>query len=91
MELDRSWKDRLDNRVNENVKNHIKVLKTEIDIMGEKILEKDEKTGNRRGPIHTALWVLKDRVDEIEGRNEKTSTRNETSSGPISSDTKVSN
>ena len=66
MELDRSWKDRLDNRVNENVKNHIKVLKTEIDIMGEKILEKDEKTGNRRGPIQTALWVLKDRIDELE-------------------------
>ena len=66
MELDRSWKDRLDNRVNENVKNYIKVLKTEMDIMGEKILEKDEKTGNRRGPIHTALWVLKDRIDELE-------------------------
>ena len=66
MELDRSWKDRLDNGVNENVKNHIKVLKTEMDIMGEKILEKDEKTGNRRGPIHTALWVLKDRIDELE-------------------------
>ena len=66
MELDRSWKDQLDNRVNVNVKNHIKVLKTEIDIMGEKILEKDEKTGNRRGPIHTALWVLKDRIDELE-------------------------
>ena len=65
MELDRSWKDRLDNRVNENVKNHIKVLKTEMDIMGEKILEKDKKTGNRRGPIHTALWVLKDRMDEL--------------------------
>ena len=43
MELDRSWKDQLDNRVNENVKNHIKVLKTEMDIMGEKIIEKDEK------------------------------------------------
>ena len=65
MELDRSWKDRLDSRVNENVKNHIKVLKTEMDIMGEKILEKDEKTGDRRGPIHTALWVLKDRMDEL--------------------------
>ena len=65
MELDRSWKDQLDNRVNENVKNHIKVLRTEMDIMGEKVLEKDEKTGNRRGNLHTALWVLKDRVDEI--------------------------
>ena len=65
MELDRSCKDQLDNRVNENVKNHIKVLKTEMDIMGEKILEKDEKTGDRRGPIHTALWVLKDRMDEL--------------------------
>ena len=66
MELDRSWKDQLDNRVNVNVKNHIKVLRTEMDIMGEKILEKDEKTGNRRGPVHTALWVLKDRIDELE-------------------------
>ena len=65
MELDRSWKDQLDNRVTENVKNHIKVLKTEMNIMGEKILEKDEKTGNRRGSIHTALWVLKDRMDEL--------------------------
>ena len=37
-----------------------------MDIMGEKILEKDEKTGNRRGPVHTALWVLKDRIDELE-------------------------
>jgi len=53
MELDRSWKDQLDNRVNENVKNHIKVLKTEMDIMCEKILEKDEKTGNREG-----LYIL---------------------------------
>ena len=72
-------------------KNYIKVLENEMNILGEKILEKDEKTGNRRGNLHTALWVLKDRVDEIEGRNEKTSTRNETSSGPDSSDTKVSN
>ena len=72
-------------------KNYIKVLENEMNILGEKILEKDEKTGNRRGNLHTALWVLKDRVDEIEGRNEKTSTRNETSSGPDSSDTTVSN
>jgi hypothetical protein len=66
MELDRSWKDQLNNRVHENVKNHIKVLRTEMDIMGEKIIEKDEKTGNRRGSVHTALWVLKDRIDELE-------------------------
>ena len=72
-------------------KNYIKVLENEMNILGEKILEKDEKTGNRRGNLHTALWVLKDRVDEIEGRNEKTSTRNETSSGPNGSGTKVSN
>ena len=72
-------------------KDYIKVLENEMNILGEKILEKDEKTGNRRGNLHTALWVLKDRVDEIEGRNEKTSTRNETSSGPDSPDTKVSN
>ena len=71
-------------------KKYLKVLENEMNILGEKILEKDEKTGNRRGNLHTALWVLKDRVDEIEGRNEKTSTRNETSSGPNSSDTTVS-
>ena len=71
-------------------KNYIKVLENEMNILGEKILEKDEKTGNRRGNLHTALWVLKDRVDEIEGRNEKTSTRNETSFGASSSNTTVS-
>ena len=74
-------------------KNYIKVLENEMNILGEKILEKDEKTGNRRGNLHTALWVLKDRVDEIEGRKDdkKTLTRSETSSGANSSDTKVSN
>ena len=74
-------------------KNYIKVLENEMNILGEKILEKDEKTGNRRGNLHTALWVLKDRVDEIEGRKDvkKTLTRSETSSGPNSSDTTVSN
>ena len=73
-------------------KNYIKVLENEMNILGEKILEKDEKTGNRRGNLHTALWVLKDRVDEIEGRNdnEKTSTRNETSFGANSQNTTVS-
>ena len=71
-------------------KNYIKVLENEMNILGEKILEKDEKTGNRRGNLHTALWVLKDRVDEIEGRNEKTSTRNETSFGASSPNITVS-
>ena len=71
-------------------KNYIKVLENEMNILGEKILEKDEKTGNRRGNLHTALWVLKDRVDEIEGRNEKTSTRKETSFGANSQNTTVS-
>ena len=73
-------------------KNYIKVLENEMNILGEKILDKDEKTGNRRGNLHTALWVLKDRVDEIEGRKDdkKTLTRSETSSGPDSPDTTVS-
>ena len=48
-------------------KKYIKVLENEMNILGEKILEKDEKTGNRRGRLHDALWVLKDRVDEIHG------------------------
>ncbi len=78
MELDRSWKDQLNNRVHENVKNHIKVLRTEMDIMGEKIIEKDEKTGNRRGSVHTALWVLKDRIDELEQIEDELNDRKDT-------------
>ena len=68
------------------LKKHLEVLSHEMDVLGEKILDKDEKTGNRRGNYHTALWVLKERVDEL--------TKNEgegTSSGAGSSDTKVSN
>jgi hypothetical protein len=67
------------------LKKHLDVLNHEMNILGEKILDKDEKTGNRRGNYHTALWVLKERVDEL--------TKNEgegTSSGAGSSDTKVS-
>ena len=67
------------------LKKHLDVLNHEMNILGEKILEKDEQTGNRRGNYHTALWVLKERVDEL--------TKNEgegTSSGAGSSDTKVS-
>ena len=65
------------------LKKHLDVLAHEMNVLGEKILDKDEKTGNRRGNYHTALWVLKERVDELtidEG----------TSSGAGSSDTKVS-
>ena len=74
------------------LKKHLDVLNHEMNILGERIIDKDEKTGNRRGDFHTALWVLKDRIDEIEGRRDdkKTLIRSETSSGPISSDTKVS-
>ena len=67
------------------LKKHLDVLEHEMNVLGEKILDKDEKTGNRRGNYHTALWVLKERVDEL--------TKNEgegTSSGAVSADTKVS-
>ena len=67
------------------LKKHLDVLEHEMNVLGEKILDKDEKTGNRRGNYHTALWVLKERVDEL--------TKNEgegISSGAGSSDTKVS-
>ncbi len=46
-------------------KKYLDVLENEMNVLGEKILDKDEKTGNRRGNLHTALWVLKDRVEEI--------------------------
>ena len=50
--------------------NHIRiaVLKDEMDILSERIEEKDEKTGNRRGDLHTALWVLKDRIEELKDK-----------------------
>ena len=66
------------------LKKHLDVLNHEMNILGEKILEKDEQTGNRRGNYHTALWVLKERVDELINKDE------ETSSGAESPDTKVS-
>ena len=47
-------------------KKYLDVLENEMNVLGEKILDKDEKTGNRRGSVHTALWVLKDRIDELE-------------------------
>ena len=65
------------------LKKHLDVLNHEMNILGEKILKKDEETGNRRGNYHTALWVLKERVDEL-------TKDEETSSGAGSSDTKVS-
>ena len=65
------------------LKKHLDVLAHEMNVLGEKILDKDEKTGNRRGNYHTALWVLKERVDEL-------TKDEETSSGAGRSDTKVS-
>ena len=65
------------------LKKHLDVLEHEMNVLGEKILDKDEKTGNRRGNYHTALWVLKEReLTKNEGEG--------TSSGAGSSDTKVS-
>ena len=46
-------------------KKYLEVLENEMNVLGEKIIDKDDKTGNRRGRLHDALWVLKDRVDEI--------------------------
>ena len=46
-------------------KKYLEGLENEMNVLGEKIIDKDDKTGNRRGNLHTALWVLKDRVDEI--------------------------
>ena len=76
---------RLDKKhTDKQIKEYVRVLKSEMNVLGERIIDKDEKTGNRRGNLHTALWVLKDRIDEIEGRIDE---RKE----PNSSDTKVSN
>jgi len=66
------------------LKKHLEVLSHEMDVLGEKILDKDEKSGNRRGNYHTALWVLKERVDEL------TKNEGEETKGAESSDIKVS-
>lgn len=39
----------------------LKDLEKEMNDLGERILKKDEKTES----IHTTLWSLKDRADEI--------------------------
>ena len=58
---------RLDRKhTDKQIKEYVRVLKSEMNVLGERIIDKDEKTGNRRGPVHTALWVLKDRIDELE-------------------------
>ena len=76
---------RLDKKhLDKSIKEYVRVLKSEMNVLGERIIDKDEKTGNRRGNLHTALWVLKDRIDEIEGRIDERK-------GANSSDTKVSN
>ena len=76
---------RLDKKhTDKQIKEYVRVLKSEMNVLGERIIDKDEKTGNRRGNLHTALWVLKDRIDEIEGRIDERK-------GVNSSDTKVSN
>jgi len=66
------------------LKKHLEILSHEMNVLGEKILDKDEKTGNRRGNYHTALWVLKERVDEL------TKNEGEETKGAESSDIKVS-
>jgi len=62
------------------LKKHLEVLSHEMDVLGEKILDKDEKSGNRRGNYHTALWVLKERVDELT-KDESEETKRAESSG----------
>ena len=75
---------RLDKKhTDKQIKEYVRVLKSEMNVLGERIIDKDEKTGNRRGNLHTALWVLKDRIDEIEGRIDERKR-------PNSSDIKVS-
>ena len=82
---------RLDRKHTDNqIKEYVRVLKSEMNILGERML--DGKTDKRMN-LHSTIWTLKHRVDEIEGRRDdkKTLTRSETSSGANSSDTKVSN
>jgi|TARA_B100001079_G_C16165195_1_gene406062 hypothetical protein len=70
-------------------KDYVNVLKSEMNVLSDRMLDdKTEKYIN----LHSAIWVLKDRVDEIEGKlNEKEITTDpKTSSGTTSSGNTVS-
>ena len=72
---------RLDQKhLDKSIKEYVRVLKSEMNILGERML--DGKTDKRMN-LHSTIWTLKHRVDEIEGRIDERK-------GPNSSDTKVS-
>ena len=80
---------RLDKKeLRSTLKEYVRVLKSEMNILSDRMLDDKSKSMD----FHSAIWALKYRVDEIEGRKDdkKTLIRNETSSGAGSSDTKVS-
>jgi|TARA_B110000263_G_scaffold243_1_gene218 hypothetical protein len=78
---------RLDKKhLTQELKNYVRVLKSEMNVLSNKMLDDKSKGMD----FHTAIWALKYRVDEIEGRVDDRKENNGTSSGAGSSDTKVS-
>ena len=78
---------RLDKKhLTQELKNYVRVLKSEMNVLSNKMLDDKSKGMD----FHTAIWALKYRVDEIEGRVDDRKENNGTSFGAGSSDTKVS-
>ena len=78
---------RLDKKeLRSTLKEYVRVLKSEMNILSDRMLDDKSKGMD----FHSAIWALKYRVDEIEGRTDDRKESGETSSGAGSSDTKVS-
>ena len=58
---DNQWVDIINERIRmEGKKNHIEVLKTEIDVLASRL--EPHETGH----LHTTIYTLKDRIEELE-------------------------
>ena len=61
MNRDDAWVDAINRRIEmEGKKKHIDVLKTEMDVLASRLEPHDT------GHLHTAIYVLKHRVEELE-------------------------
>ena len=66
MTNDDKWVDAIEERMKmEGKQNHIDILKTEIEVLGSSLKE------NGTGYIHTTIYTLKNRIEELEKENGK--------------------
>jgi len=61
-----AWIDAINKRIEmESKKKHIEILKTEVDVLASRLEPHDT------GHLHTAIYVLKHRVEELEKEEEE--------------------